>query len=108
MGTTKRLQELKAGDTAWYRGKDGTVYEVRVGTVAKASPSAMPAWVQIFWTDIEGSMFVTHPERDLMVQDPNPPAPSLAPPVAAEVEVSKPVKRSRPQASSGAAICEGA
>jgi hypothetical protein len=72
-GGNKRLEDLQPNDVAWYKGKDGTIYEVRVGTVAKAGPHAMPVWVQIFWTDVEGTMIVMHPQRDLMTRDPRPP-----------------------------------
>jgi hypothetical protein len=123
MSQTKQLVDLKPEDTAWYRGKDGTVYEVRVATVAKASPSSLPAWAHILWTDIEGGMIVMHPERDLMAENPNPPQPEpvvTAPLVEAaksdltkaetvpEVQVSQPIKRSRSRSGSGAAAREGA
>lgn len=83
MGNTKRLVDLKPEDTAWYKGKDGTVYEVRISTLGKATPSSTPSWVHVLWTDIEGGMIVMHPERDLMAEDPRPartkskPAPAL-------------------------------
>ena len=80
MNAAKSLADLRTGDAAWYKGKDGAIYEVRVGTIAKAGPHSMPVWVQIFWTDVEGTMIVMHPQRDLLTHDPRPaPAPAPAP-----------------------------
>jgi hypothetical protein len=72
MRTANSLTELQAGDTAWYRGQDGTIYEVRVASVGQAGPGVMPSWVWISWTDVEGGMLAMHPARDLMVRNPNP------------------------------------
>lgn len=95
MSEPKTLADLQTGDTAWYRGKDGTIYEVRIAVIGKAGPRAMPAWVHVLWTDIDGGMIVPHPERDLMAQDPRPAPEPEALPV---VEVAEPAKRTRSRA----------
>ena len=97
MNAAKGLADLRTGDTAWYKGKDGNIYEVRVGTLAKAGPRSTPVWVQIFWTDVEGTMLVMHPERDLMTSDPRP-APEPEPEPEAPSVVVEPVQRGRSRA----------
>jgi hypothetical protein len=97
------LADLRTGDAAWYKGKDDNIYEVRVGTIAKAGPHSMPVWVQIFWTDVEGTMIVMHPQRDLFAHDPRPaPEPEPEPEPVLEPEaptvVVDLVKRARPRA----------
>ena len=105
MNAAKGLADLRTGDAAWYKGKDDNIYEVRVGTIAKAGPRAMPVWVQIFWTDVEGTMIVMHPQRDLLTHDPRPapePEPEPEPEPVLEPEaptvVVDSVKRARPRA----------
>ena len=107
MNEAKSLADLRTGDAAWYKGRDGTVYEVRVGTIAKAGPHSMPVWVQIFWTDVEGGMIVMHPQRDLLTQDPTP-APEPEPEPEAPTVVVEPVKQARSRSRSSAATTAGA
>jgi len=72
MSERKSLAYLQPGDAAWYRGRDGHIYEVKIDSVGQARPGVMPVWVWILWTDVEAGMLVQHPERDLLTQDPRP------------------------------------